>query len=120
MVINGHNYEMELTVKAEVAISQLCPGKDIGQLGTLMVGEFEKVVDNIARIATALSEGYESKQKYIDKEYEKTPLQYEEIRGYIENCTHAEYLNITEQLVNVLNDGMRTEIQTETIKKNEQ
>lgn len=107
MELHGREVHFLLTVGATKAIAKLCPDGDIQNIGLIFADKAtDKMIDVIAELAAAMSEGYENQQKYIKKDYEPNPVSKEEVM----TLTIPELEILQEDLMNEIGAGMKTEV----------
>ncbi len=110
MLINGRDTHFLLTVGTTRRVARLCPENDISNIGLVFEGQStDKIIDLIAELAVAMSEGYEARQKYTNPNYEGRPLDKEEVLC----MTMEELEGLQEELMNEIGVGMSTEVKTE-------
>lgn len=115
MQIHGRECGLLLTVGASVKVADLCPDRDLKNIGDLM-GEDKKygeLTDSVAKIIIAMSEGYEEDRYYSEQGYEKRPLTYGEIMSL-----RPEVLKeLQAETFAAFKSGMKTEVEVESSKK---
>jgi len=110
MFINGRDVHFLLTVGTTRRVARLCPDGDISNIGLIFEGQStEKVIDVIAELAVAMSEGYEARQKFSNPSYEGRPLDKEEVFC----MTIDELEGLQNELMGEIGSGMKTEIKAE-------
>lgn len=110
MIIHGKEYHFLLTVGTTKAISRLCPDNNIANIGMIFEGKStDKMIDTIAELAAAMSEGYEAQQKYLIEGYEPHPISKDEIL----TLTIQELENLQKEVMEEIGAGMQTEIEAE-------
>lgn len=110
MLIHGREYHFLLTVGTTRAISRLCPEGDISNIGMIFEGKnTDKMIDTIAELSAAMSEGYEAQQKYLIDGYEPHPITKDEIF----TLTIQELEELQKELMGEIGAGMQTEIEAE-------
>lgn len=110
MLIHGKEYHFLLTVGTTKAISKLCPDNNIANIGMIFEGKStDKMIDTIAELSAAMSEGYEAQQKYLIEGYEPHPISKEEIL----TLTIQELEELQKEVMNEIGAGMETEIEAE-------
>lgn len=110
MIIHGKEYHFLLTVGTTRAISRLCPDNNIANIGMIFEGKStDKMIDTIAELAAAMSEGYEAQQKYLIEGYEPHPISKDEIL----TLTFQELENLQKEVMEEIGAGMQTEIEAE-------
>lgn len=110
MIIHGKEYHFLLTVGTTRAISRLCPDNNIANIGLIFEGKStDKMIDTIAELSAAMSEGYEAQQKYLIEGYEPHPITKEEIL----TLTIQELENLQKEVMEEIGAGMQTEIEAE-------
>ena len=114
MTINNREVHFMLTVGTTRRVARLCPDNDIQNIGLIFEGaSTDKIIDVIAELATAMSEGYESRQKFSNPSYEGRPLDKEEVL-----CMTMEELEaLQKELMGEIGAGMSTEIKAEPEKQ---
>ena len=110
MIIHGKEYHFLLTVGTTRAISRLCPDNNIANIGLIFEGKStDKMIDTIAELAAAMSEGYEAQQKYLIEGYEPHPISKDEIL----TLTIQELEDLQKEVMEEIGAGMQTEIEAE-------
>lgn len=110
MLIHGKEYHFLLTVGTTKAISRLCPDNNIANIGMIFEGKStDKMIDTIAELSAAMSEGYEAQQKYLIEGYEPHPISKEEIL----TLTIQELEDLQKEVMEEIGAGMQTEIEAE-------
>lgn len=110
MLIHGKEYHFLLTVGTTRAISRLCPDNNIANIGMIFEGKStDKMIDTIAELAAAMSEGYEAQQKYLVEGYEPHPISKDEIL----TLTIQELEELQKEVMEEIGAGMQTEIEAE-------
>lgn len=110
MLINGRETHFLLTVGTTRRVSKLCPDGDISNIGLIFEGQStDKIIDVIAELAVAMSEGYEARQKFSNPSYEGKPLNKEEVMC----MTMEELEGLQAELMGEIGTGMSTEIKAE-------
>lgn len=115
MELYGKEYGFRLTVGAAAEIAELCPGKDIAQIGELIRNMAGLLNPDKIKIIVALSRGYESARKFEDPAYTKKELTAE----LLESLDLVTYGKCYGEAMNALVDGLKITVQTEPAKKNE-
>ena len=120
MIINGRDVHFLLTVGTTRRVAKLCPEGDISNIGLIFEGQStDKIIDIIAEMAAAMSEGYEKRKHFSDPNYVPKPLDKEEVMF----MTMTELENLQKELMSEIGVGMETEVKAEpekvTGKKNE-
>ena len=114
MNIHGRDYHFLLTVGTTRAISKLCPENNIANIGMIFEGkDTDKMIDTIAELSAAMSEGYENRQIFLVSGYEPHPITKEEIY----TLTIQELEDLQKEIMNEIGAGMETEIEAEPDKK---
>lgn len=114
MLIHGREYHFLLTVGTTRAISKLCPENNIANIGLIFEGkDTDKMIDTIAELSAAMSEGYEMRRKFAENGYAPHPLTTEEIY----TLTISELEDLQKELMQEIGAGMETEIEAEPDKK---
>lgn len=112
MVIHGKERGFKLTVGASRKISQLCPDKDIKNIGKLFeAADTTQMIDYIAVICSALSEGYEMMQKFTQPDYVPDVLTIEEILALGVNEISA----LQDEMMKTLQRDLKTEVNPEPV-----
>lgn len=110
MLIHGREYHFLLTVGTTKTISRLCPDNNIANVSMIFEGKStDKMIDTIAELSAAMSEGYEAQQKYLIEGYEPHPISKEEIL----TLTIQELEELQKEVMNEIGAGMQTEIEAE-------
>lgn len=110
MIIHGKEYHFLLTVGTTRAISRLCPDNNIANIGLIFEGKStDKMIDTIAELSAAMSEGYEEQQKYLTEGYVPHPITKEEIL----TLTIQELEELQNEVMEEIGAGMQTEIEAE-------
>lgn len=110
MIIHGKEYHFLLTVGTTRAISRLCPDNNIANIGLIFEGKStDKMIDTIAELSAAMSEGYEEQQKYLIEGYVPHPITKEEIL----TLTIQELEELQKEVMEEIGAGMQTEIEAE-------
>lgn len=110
MIIHGKEYHFLLTVGTTRAISRLCPDNNIANIGLIFEGKStDKMIDTIAELSAAMSEGYEEQQKYLTEGYVPHPITKEEIL----TLTIQELEDLQKEVMEEIGAGMQTEIEAE-------
>lgn len=110
MLIHGREVHFLLTVGATKKIARLCPDNDIQNISLIFEAkDTDKMIDTLAALAEAMSEGYEKQQKYINPSYEPQPLTQEEVLS----LTINELSDLQNELMNEIGAGMETEVDAE-------
>ncbi len=110
MIIHGKEYHFLLTVGTTRAISRLCPDNNIANIGLIFEGKStDKMIDTIAELSAAMSEGYEEQQKYLTEGYVPHPITKEEIL----TLTIQELEELQKEVMEEIGAGMQTEIEAE-------
>ena len=110
MIIHGKEYHFLLTVGTTRAISRLCPDNNIANIGLIFEGKStDKMIDTIAELSAAMSEGYEEQQKYLTEGYVPHPISKEEIL----TLTIQELEELQKEVMEEIGAGMQTEIEAE-------
>lgn len=114
MIIHGKEYHFLLTVGTTRAIAKLCPENNIANIGLIFEGkDTDKMIDTIAELSAAMSEGYEARQKFLVSGYEPHPITKEEVL----TLTIQELEELQNEVMQEIGAGMKTEIETEPDKK---
>lgn len=112
MLIHGKERGFKLTVGASRKISQLCPDKDIKNIGKLFqTADTTQMIDYISIICASLSEGYEMMQKFSQKDYEMDPLTVEEILS----LGIDEISLLQDEMMATLERDLKTEVNPEPV-----
>ncbi len=110
MVIHGREIHFLLTVGATRKIARLCPDNEIQNIGLVFEAkDTEKIIDTIAELSAAMSEGYESQQKYLHPGYEPNPLTKEEVL----TLTIKELTDLQEELMTEIGASMKVSVEAE-------
>ena len=110
MIINGREVHFLLTVGTTRRVSRLCPEGDISNIGLIFEGQStDKIIDVIAELAAAMSEGYETRQRFANPSYQCRPLDKEEVFC----MTMEELEELQKELMGEIGVGMSTEIKAE-------
>lgn len=110
MIIHGKEYHFLLTVGTTRAIARLCPDNNIANIGLIFEGKStDKMIDTIAELSAAMSEGYEEQQKYLTEGYVPHPITKEEIL----TLTIQELEELQKEVMEEIGAGMQTEIEAE-------
>ena len=110
MLIHGREVHFLLTVGATKKIARLCPDNDIQNISLVFEAkDTDKMIDALAALSEAMSEGYEKQQKYINPSYEPQPLTQEEVLS----LTINELSDLQNELMNEIGAGMATEVDAE-------
>jgi len=110
MVIHGREVHFALTVGATRTISRLCPENDIKNIGLIFEAKnTDKIIDTIAELSAAMSEGYEKQQKYKDPNYKPNPLTQDEVL----TLTIQELTALQEELMKEIGVGMEVSVEAE-------
>ena len=110
MLVHGREVHFLLTVGATKKIARLCPDNDIQNIGLIFEAkDTDKMIDTLAALAEAMSEGYEKQQKYINPSYKPQPLTQEEVLS----LTINELSDLQNELMNEIGAGMATEVDAE-------
>lgn len=110
MLIHGREVHFLLTVGATKKIARLCPDNDIQNISLIFEAkDTDKMIDTLAALAEAMSEGYEKQQKYINPSYKPQPLTQEEVLS----LTINELSDLQNELMNEIGAGMATEVDAE-------
>ena len=110
MLVHGREVHFLLTVGATKKIARLCPDNDIQNISLIFEAkDTDKMIDTLAALAEAMSEGYEKQQKYINPSYEPQPLTQEEVLS----LTINELSDLQNELMNEIGAGMATEVDAE-------
>lgn len=113
MLIHGREIHFLLTVGATRKIARLCPDNDIQNISLIFEAkDTDKMIDVLATLSQAMSEGYESQKKYLDPSYEPHPLTIEEVM----TLTIQELTSLQEELMKEIGVGMEVEIKAEPVK----
>ena len=107
MLVHGREVHFLLTVGATKKIARLCPDNDIQNISLIFEAkDTDKMIDTLAALAEAMSEGYEKQQKYINPSYKPQPLTQEEVLS----LTINELSDLQNELMNEIGAGMATEV----------
>lgn len=69
------NIKFARTTWANIQLSKLCPGNEIGKLQELFeTNDFAKQMESMIKIILILKEAYDRRAKFEDKDYEPYPL----------------------------------------------
>ena len=110
MLIHGREVHFLLTVGATKKIARLCPDNDIQNISLVFEAkDTDKMIDTLAALAEAMSEGYEKQQKYINPSYKPQPLTQEEVLS----LTINELSDLQNELMNEIGEGMATDVDAE-------
>ena len=110
MLIHGREVHFLLTVGATKKIARLCPDNDIQNISLIFEAkDTDKMIDTLAALAEAMSEGYEKQQKYINPSYKPQPLTQEEVLS----LTINELSDLQNELMNEIGAGMATDVDAE-------
>lgn len=110
MLIHGREVHFLLTVGATKKIARLCPDNDIQNISLIFEAKnTDRMIDTLAALSEAMSEGYEKQQKYINPSYEPQPLTQEEVLS----LTINELSDLQNELMNEIGAGMATDIDAE-------
>ncbi len=110
MLIHGREVHFLLTVGATKKIARLCPDNDIQNISLVFEAkDTDKMIDTLAALAEAMSEGYEKQQKYINPSYKPQPLTQEEVLS----LTINELSDLQNELMNEIGAGMATDVDAE-------
>lgn len=114
MIIHGKEYHFLLTVGTTRAIAKLCPENNIANIGLVFEGkDTDKMIETIAELSAAMSEGYEARQKFIIDGYVPHPITKEEVL----TLTIKELEELQNEVMKEIGAGMETEIETEPEKR---
>lgn len=110
MFIHGRDVHFLLTVGATKKIARLCPDNDIQNISLIFEAkDTDKMIDTLAVLAEAMSEGYEKSQKYLNQSYEPHPLTADEVLC----LTIQELTDLQNELMNEIGVGMKTDVDAE-------
>lgn len=110
MLIHGREVHFLLTVGATKKIARLCPDNDIQNISLIFEAkDTDKMIDTLAALSEAMSEGYEKQQKYINPSYKLQPLTQEEVLS----LTINELSDLQNELMNEIGAGMATDVDAE-------
>lgn len=110
MLIHGREVHFLLTVGATKKIARLCPDNDIQNISLIFEAkDTDKMIDTLAALSEAMSEGYEKQQKYINPSYKPQPLTQEEVLS----LTINELSDLQNELMNEIGAGMATDVDAE-------
>jgi len=110
MIIHGREIHFLLTVGATRKISRLCPDNDVQNIGLIFEAkDTEKIIDTIAELSAAMSEGYESQQKYLHPGYEPNPLTKDEVY----TLTIQELTDLQDELMGEIGNSMKVSVEAE-------
>ena len=88
----------------------MCPDNDIQNISLVFEAkDTDKMIDTLAALAEAMSEGYEKQQKYINPSYKPQPLTQEEVLS----LTINELSDLQNELMNEIGAGMATDVDAE-------
>lgn len=71
MNINGKEYGFKLTVGASIQIAKLCPNGDLARIAEAVEGGYEKQAETMAKIVSALSNGYAAAEEFAGRKAER-------------------------------------------------
>lgn len=114
MQIYGREIKFRRTVGATCDIADLCPDKDISNLGDVMTGgstrdQFRAMCGFVA----ALNKGYEDAAQFEDKSYVKRPLTFDELS----TLSPEELTALFVEAMETFNADGETTVETEPQKK---
>lgn len=116
MLVHGREVDFLLSVGASAEISEMCPEGDLNRIGELFESNsYGNQVMNIAKIISALSNGYEQSRKYEDKAYVPNPLTVDEIMS----LTTSEMKKVEACALAKFNADSQTTVEVENTKKEE-
>ena len=114
MLIHGREVHFLLTVGATRAVAKMCPDGDISNIGLIFEGKnTDKMIDIIAELAAAMSNGYEEQKKYLEQGYVPNPITKDEVL----TLTIPELEGLQKELMEEIGAGMKTEIEAEPEKQ---
>lgn len=112
MKVNGKERGFKLTVGASSKIAEICPGKDIKNIGELFnSSNTAQMINIIAFVCSALSEGYEISKKFSTPGYEPDVLSQEEIFS----LGISELSTLQDEMMSTIERDMNQEVITEPV-----
>lgn len=117
MILHDREVRMAFPVGAMQDISELCPGRDIRRIAEIFNIDDEGMFDFgvVVKLAAILSYWGEEQYAFFHKGYEANPLTEHELML----CTADEIRNLFVGVMDAINFGNKTEIETETPKKDQ-
>ena len=113
MLINGKQRDFLFSIGAYSKISRICPDNNILRLSEVLSDGNADLIPNFMKIAVILNEQSERAKKFNGESYNE-PLTIEEL----EMMTFTEFPKLTAEIMSALAKGQRTEVETESSKKN--
>lgn len=119
MLLYGKERHFLMTVGASADIGDACPGGDLSRMGELFDGSipFSKQMRSIAKIASAMSRGYEQNKKFEDPEYQMDVLTTEQILALDMNTLQTV---VVPEILEAFTASTKTTVEMKESKKNEE
>lgn len=114
MIIHGREVHFYLATGAMKEIASVCPEGDLKRIGDAMEST-EGMFDTVAKMAASMSKWYELAQAFEHAGYKGQALTYEECLV----LSPDEFEKLTKEVVDAFQNGRKTEVETEPIKKKE-
>lgn len=115
MKIKGKERCFEFNVQSHEEIAKLCRDNDISNLAEIMTNTLTSA-DTIISMAIAMNRGFEDHRAYDNPNYKAEYLEKEDFRF----LTMVEMKQLEKEIMDAMNFGNRTEIETEEPKKKEE
>lgn len=115
MKIKGKERCFEFNVQSHEEIAKLCRDDDISNLPEIMTNTLTSA-DTIISMAIAMNRGFEDHRAYDNPNYKAEYLEKEDFRF----LTMAEMKLLEKEIMDAMNFGNKTEIETEEPKKKEE
>lgn len=75
ITVNNKVYGLEFNIRASRRLAKLCPNGDLTRIGEIFDDvAYNQALDIVITAAVAMSEGYEGKQAFLNKDYTPHPL----------------------------------------------
>lgn len=113
MNINGKEYGFKLTVGASIQIAKLCPNGDLARIAEAVEGGYEKQTETMAKIVSALSNGYAAAEEFEGRKAERLTLE------AVLSLSPDQFTEISEEAFMAFGVDVKGEIGVESSKKAE-
>lgn len=111
MILHGREIGLLLTVGAMGRIMDLCPDKDIKNVGALMNQPGSARFEVLAKIVQILADGYAESQKFSDPDWKAPdPVTEEELMS----LPYGEYRMVEAEAVAAFAEGMGVTVEAES------
>lgn len=114
MLIHGKERKFLLTIGAFANISKMCPGGDFRKITEMLNGnDFGSKIEFLAAMAHEMNKAYEVAQKFEDGKHVVDIASVDELQ----TLSFDQFARLQSEIELAVNEGMRTEVETEAKKK---